>query len=173
MECHRRQDARYRNTMIGAKGDPMVRVFVSLMGLLISLCSYAVEPKPGDASAVYKYSGVAQTPPMGWNSWNTFGCEIDEALIRQVADVMVTSGMRGAGYVYVNIDDCWHGKRDEDGLIQPDPKRFPSGMKALADYVHGKGLKLGLYSDAGSKTCAGFPGSQGHEHQDALRYARW
>ena len=86
---------------------------------------------------------------------------------------MVTSGLRDAGYTYVNIDDCWHGKRDADGFIQPDPQRFPSGMKALADYVHARGLKLGIYSDAGTETCAGRPGSLGHEYQDALQYARW
>jgi len=120
-----------------------------------------------------KFDDLAETPPMGWNSWNTFACDIDEALIRETADAIVASGMRDAGYVYVNIDDCWHGERDEDGFIQPHPERFPSGMKALADYVHSKGLKLGIYSDAGSKTCAGRPGSQGHEYQDALQYARW
>ncbi|MES5814053.1 alpha-galactosidase Aga27 [Pseudoxanthomonas sp. Soil82] len=110
---------------------------------------------------------------MGWNSWNTFGCKVDERLIRQMADAMVASGMKEAGYEYINIDDCWHGGRDADGFIQADPKAFPSGMKALADYVHGKGLKLGIYSDAGNTTCAGRPGSRGHEYQDALTYARW
>ena len=113
------------------------------------------------------------TPPMGWNSWNNFGCDIDEKLIRETTEAMIKSGMKDAGYQYVNIDDCWHGERDENGFIQPDPKRFPSGMKALADYVHSKGLKLGLYSDAGWKTCGGHPGSRGYEYQDALTYARW
>ena len=120
-----------------------------------------------------KFEDLAQTPPMGWNSWNHFGCDVSEQLIRDTADAMVTSGMRDAGYLYVNIDDCWHGKRDDNGFIQPDPERFPSGMKALADYVHAKGLKLGIYSDAGWKTCAGHPGSRGFEYQDALTYARW
>jgi len=120
-----------------------------------------------------KAAGLAATPPMGWNSWNHFGCDVDEALVRATADAMVASGMRDAGYLYVNIDDCWHGSRDEDGFIRPDPERFPSGMKALADYVHARGLKLGLYSDAGAKTCAGRAGSRGHEYQDALTYARW
>ncbi|MCJ7755869.1 MAG: glycoside hydrolase family 27 protein, partial [Thermoanaerobaculales bacterium] len=119
-----------------------------------------------------KYEDLAQTPPMGWNSWNHFGCDVSEQLIRDTADAMVSSGLRDAGYLYVNIDDCWHGERDEDGFIRPDPKRFPSGMKALADYVHSKGLKLGIYSDAGWKTCAGRPGSRGFEYQDALTYAR-
>jgi len=120
-----------------------------------------------------KFEGLALTPPMGWNSWNHFACDVNEALIRETADAMVASGMKDAGYQLVNIDDCWHGERDADGFIQPDAERFPSGMKALADYVHAKGLKLGIYSDAGWKTCGGRPGSRGHEYQDALTYARW
>jgi alpha-galactosidase len=120
-----------------------------------------------------KFDRLAATPPMGWNSWNHFGCDVDEELIRDTVDAMVSSGMKDAGYEYVNIDDCWHGERDGNGFIQPDPERFPSGMKALADYAHSKGLKLGIYSDAGEKTCAGRPGSRGHEYQDALTYARW
>ncbi|MBC8082649.1 MAG: glycoside hydrolase family 27 protein [Hymenobacter sp.] len=120
-----------------------------------------------------KYDGLALTPPMGWNSWNKFACNVDENLIREVADAMVASGMKDAGYTYVNIDDCWHGERDARGFIQPDAKRFPSGMKALADYVHSKGLKFGVYSDAGSQTCGGRPGSRGYEFQDAVMYASW
>lgn len=120
-----------------------------------------------------KFKGLALTPPMGWNSWNHFACNVDEHLIMEVADAMVASGMKDAGYTFVNIDDCWHGKRDSLGFIHPDPDRFPSGMKALADYVHSKGLKLGIYSDAGWKTCGGRPGSRGYEYQDALMYARW
>ena len=118
-------------------------------------------------------NGLAKTPPMGWNSWNRFACDINEDLIRRTADGLVASGMKDAGYQYVVIDDCWHGPRDENGFITADPQRFPSGIKALADYVHAKGLKFGIYSDAGRKTCAGRPGSQGHEYQDALTYARW
>jgi alpha-galactosidase len=113
------------------------------------------------------------TPPMGWNSWNKFQCDINEDIIRRMADAMATNGMKDAGYQYINIDDCWHGQRDAEGFIQPDPKKFPSGMKALADYVHSKGLKLGIYSDAGAKTCDDRPGSRGHEYQDALTYAQW
>lgn len=113
------------------------------------------------------------TPPMGWNSWNKFACNVSEQLIRQQADAMVASGMKAAGYTYLVIDDCWQKSRDADGNIQPDPERFPSGMKALADYVHSKGLKFGLYSDAGALTCGGRPGSAGHEFQDARQYARW
>lgn len=120
-----------------------------------------------------KYTELAQTPPMGWNSWNHYGCNIDERLIRSTADALVSSGLRDAGYVYVNLDDCWHGARDAHGDIQPDAKRFPSGLKALGDYIHARGLKFGIYSDTGEKTCAGFPGSQGHEYQDARQYAAW
>ncbi|WP_424494243.1 glycoside hydrolase family 27 protein [Salinimicrobium sp. GXAS 041] len=120
-----------------------------------------------------KFDGLADTPPMGWNTWNTFACDINGELIRETADAMVASGMKEAGYEYVIIDDCWHGERDKKGFIQVDRERFPSGMKALADYVHSKGLKLGIYSDAGTKTCAGEPGSRGHEYQDAITYAEW
>lgn len=118
-------------------------------------------------------NGLAQTPQMGWNSWNRFACNVSEKLIRDTADALVASGMRDAGYRYVVIDDCWQGTRDADGFIQADATRFPSGIKALADYVHARGLKFGIYSDAGTKTCGGRPGSQGHEYQDALQYARW
>jgi alpha-galactosidase len=117
--------------------------------------------------------GYALTPPMGWNSWNRFRCDVSEKLVRETADSMVSSGMKDAGYEYIVIDDCWQVSRDEHGRIQADPERFPSGMKALADHVHSKGLKFGLYSDAGSQTCAGRPGSQGHEFQDAMQYAEW
>ena len=120
-----------------------------------------------------KYTGLALTPPMGWNSWNKFGCDVSEALIQAAADAMVSSGMQAAGYRYIVIDDCWHGQRDAQGFIQPDPVRFPSGIKALADYIHSRGLKFGIYSDAGWKTCGGRPGSRGHEYQDALKYAEW
>jgi alpha-galactosidase len=125
------------------------------------------------ARAQNQRDSLAQTPPMGWNSWNKFGCNVSEDLIKSVADAMATNGMKEAGYQYVVIDDCWQVSRDENGFIVADPQRFPSGMKALADYVHSKGLKFGLYSDAGTKTCAGRPGSQGHEYQDALQYSRW
>jgi alpha-galactosidase len=124
-------------------------------------------------AAAQKAEGLALTPPMGWNSWNHYACDIDETLIRSTADAIVSSGLRDAGYVYVNLDDCWHGERDAEGNIQPDPQRFPSGMKALGDYLHQRGLKFGIYSDAGTKTCAGYPGSQGYEFQDARQYAAW
>jgi alpha-galactosidase len=120
-----------------------------------------------------KFDGLDLTPQMGWNSWNKFQCDVNEELIRETADAMATNGMKDAGYQYINIDDCWQGRRDAQGFIQPDPTRFPSGMKALADYVHSKGLKFGVYSDAGAKTCGGKPASRGHEYQDALTYASW
>jgi len=124
-------------------------------------------------AAAQKFDGLAKTPQLGWNSWNKFGCNVSEQMIRETADAMVSSGMQAAGYQYVNIDDCWHGDRDERGFITANQERFPYGMKALADYVHSKGLKLGIYSDAGWKTCGGRPGSRGHEYQDALTYAQW
>jgi alpha-galactosidase len=116
-------------------------------------------------------SSVAATPPMGWNSWNHFAAKVDDATIRAQADAMVSSGMRDAGYLYINIDDTWEGERDAQGVIRPNSK-FPD-MKALADYVHAKGLKVGIYSSPGPKTCANFAGSYGHEEQDAATYAAW
>jgi len=118
-------------------------------------------------------NGLAKTPPMGWNSWNKFACNVNEDLIKSVADAIASNGMKDTGYEYVVIDDCWQVSRDANGNIVADATRFPSGMKALADYVHSKGLKFGLYSDAGAKTCQGRPGSQGHEYQDARTYASW
>ncbi|HTX19913.1 MAG TPA: glycoside hydrolase family 27 protein [Bacteroidota bacterium] len=125
------------------------------------------------AGLAQKFEGLALTPPMGWNSWNRFGCDVDERMIRGIADGMVSSGMKEAGYQYIVIDDCWQGGRDSLGFVYPDSARFPSGMKALADYVHSKGLKFGIYSCAGDKTCGGRTGSRGHEFQDALVYAKW
>lgn len=114
---------------------------------------------------------LARTPPMGWSSWNRFGDKIDDATIRRQADALVASGLRDLGYVYVNIDDGWQGERDASGAIRPNA-RFPD-MKKLADYLHSKGLRLGLYSSPGPKTCAGYTGSYGHVEQDAGTYARW
>jgi len=139
---------------------------ICVMALAMLLCS------PSMVKA-QKFEHLADTPAMGWNSWNKFACNINEDLIKGVIDAMVTSGLRDAGYVYVNLDDCWHGARDANGFITVDAKKFPSGMKALSDYAHSKGLKLGIYSCAGYKTCAGYPASLGHEYQDALQYARW
>ncbi len=121
-----------------------------------------------------KFEGLAPTPPMGWNSWNTFGVEIQEDLFKEIVDILVESGMKDAGYEYVVVDDGWEAmKRDENGNLMADPEKFPSGIKALADYVHSKGLKFGIHNCAGSTTCNGFPGGRGHEFQDALLYASW
>ncbi len=118
-------------------------------------------------------NGLARTPPMGWNSWNKFACNVSEDLIKQAADAMVSSGMKDAGYQYVVIDDCWQVDRDAQGNIIVDAKHFPSGMKVVADYVHAKGLKFGIYSDAGTGTCQNRPGGRGYEFQDARQYAAW
>ncbi len=120
-----------------------------------------------------KFQGLSLTPPMGWNSWNKFACDIDEKTVREIADAIVSTGMKNAGYEYVIIDDCWHGERDSLGFITANKHLFPSGIKALSDYIHSKGLKFGIYSSAGSHTCAGRPGSRGHEYQDAYMYAKW
>jgi len=122
-------------------------------------------------SAIAQDKPLAATPPMGWNSWNHFAERVDDKAVRTAADAMVSSGMRDAGYVYINIDDTWEGQRDAQGFIHTNEK-FPD-MKALADYVHSKGLKLGIYSSPAAKTCAGFEGSLGHEEQDAQTYAKW
>jgi alpha-galactosidase len=117
---------------------------------------------------------LAATPPMGFNDWNAFGCDVSETLIKETADVLVSSGFKDLGYQYVNIDDCWSLRdRGADGRLVPDPVKFPSGIKGVADYVHGKGLKLGIYGDAGTKTCAGYPGSLGREELDAQTWADW
>ncbi len=138
----------------------------------------AISPRVAEAAPP---PGVERTPAMGWNTWNTFGCQIDEAVIRQTADALVSSGMRDAGYQYVIVDDCWFDpQRDAQGNIHGDPGRFPSGMKALGDYIHGKGLKFGIYEVPAATTCAqrggaypGQTGSLGHEEQDARTFASW
>ena len=120
------------------------------------------------------HSPLAQRPPMGWNTWNTFYDQVSDELVRSTADAMVSQGLLTAGYNYLIIDDCWSLKqRDNAGNLVPDPAKFPHGMKALADYVHSKGLKFGLYSCCGVRTCAGHPGSFEHEFQDAEQFARW
>lgn len=142
---------------------------VAVAGLLVSAV-VAVAPLAARSAS----AGLAPTPPMGWNSWNRFGCDIGDRMIRETADVMVASGMRDAGYTYLNLDDCWMAReRDERGLLVPDPAKFPDGLKPVADYVHERGLKFGVYADAGSKTCAGYPGSLGHEQVDARSFAEW
>jgi len=144
------------------------------MRLSASICIAVLALTSTFASAQAKSSQpqmVAQTPPMGWNSWNYFFGKVTDKDIRDSADQIVASGMRDAGYIYVNIDDTWEGKRDENGVLHTNDK-FPD-MKALADYVHSKGLKIGIYSGPGPKTCAGYEGSLGHEEQDAKMYADW
>ena len=140
----------------------MQKTFIVLLLALSTLVSHG-----------QSFNELAPTPPMGWNSWNKFGCNVSEDLIKEMADAMVETGMKDAGFEYIVIDDCWQVDRDENGVIVADPDRFPSGMKALADYVHSRGLKFGLYSDAGSATCEGRPGSRGHQFQDARTYAAW
>ncbi|HEX3730737.1 MAG TPA: glycoside hydrolase family 27 protein [Opitutaceae bacterium] len=139
----------------------------TLMLAAAALCGAA-------AAHADKYPGLAPTPPMGWNTWNTFAGNISEALVEQTADALVATGMRDAGYNYVVVDDCWERiDRDADGSLVADPKKFPHGMKALGDYLHARGFKFGLHNCAGKTTCAGFPGGRGHEFQDARTYASW
>ena len=133
----------------------------------IHLPAYIAPPALHDVP----YNGLAKTPPMGWNSWNLFAGKINDATVRQIADAMVSSGMKAAGYTYINIDDTWEGTRDANGNLRSNHK-FPD-MKALAAYVHSKGLKLGIYSSPGPRTCAGYPASYGHEAQDAKTFASW
>lgn len=125
-------------------------------------------------SSAQKFEQLALTPPMGWNSWNTFQVNINEQMLRDMVDAMVSSGMRDAGYTYFVLDDGWMSmKRDTFGNLVPDLKKFPGGIKAFADYVHSKGMKFGIYNCAGTKTCAGYPGTHGYEYQDARLYASW
>ena len=148
----------------------MNRIFNKLMmaaaALLLCGSGLSAQEKPVPLTDSL-YRSLAATPPMGWNSWNKFGCNVSEKLIKEMADAMAASGMADAGYEYIVIDDCWQVERDADGNIVPDPERFPSGMKALADYIHDLGLKFGVYSCAGSLTCQGRPGSKGHQFQDS------
>lgn len=136
--------------------------------LIALLCVGAVVAK------AQKFEQLALTPPMGWNSWNTFAVNINEKLVMDIADRLVSSGMKDAGYEYLVLDDAWMAKeRDVNGNLVTDPARFPHGIKYVADYVHSKGLKFGLYNCAGTKTCAGYPGTRGYEYQDARNYAAW
>ena len=156
--------------MIGSYGAMKISgaVVSGFMFLLVVVAGLSATPAYG------LDNGVARTPPMGWNSWNKFACKgIDEKVVREAADSMASNGMQDAGYQYVVIDDCWQTGRDAQGNIVADAEKFPSGIKALADYVHSKGLKFGIYTDAGTMTCAKRPGSMGHEYQDAQQYANW
>ncbi|MFD6070852.1 MULTISPECIES: carbohydrate-binding protein [Amycolatopsis] len=152
----------------------LLRRFTAIAAAALLLTPVLTVPEP----ALALENGLARTPPMGFNNWNSTHCraEFDEAMIKGIADIFVSQGLKDVGYRYVNIDDCWAlPTRNAQGDLQPDPKRFPSGIKALADYVHSKGLKFGIYTSAGTKTCntAGFPGGLGHEQRDANLFASW
>jgi len=164
------------------------RLFVTLTAVLtLSAGAVVVDAAVVAAPAAALNNGLALTPPMGFNDWNAFGCNVSAALIEQTADAMVANGMKAAGYQYVTMDDCWmagQGEprgsaaratdgRDANGILVPDPTNFPDGIKAVADYVHARGLKLGIYEDAGTTTCQGLAGSYGHEVQDAQTFASW
>jgi alpha-galactosidase len=157
------------------------RARLAMMMAAVSVAAVAAVAVGTSQPAQALNNGVARTPPMGWNSWNTFGCNINETLIRQMTDAIVSTGMRDRGYQYVVVDDCWFNpNRDSAGNLQGDPSRFPSGMKALGDYIHSKGLKFGIYQVPVDQTCAqyfdaypGATGSQGHEAQDARQFAAW
>jgi len=142
-----------------------MRVFASLSLAALALAFFPATRTPAQAQE------IAQTPPMGWNSWNFFAEKVTDKDIRAAADNLVATGMKDAGYIYVNIDDTWEAERDATGILHTNSK-FPD-MKALADYVHSKGLKIGIYSGPGTKTCGGFAASLGHEEQDAKMYADW
>jgi alpha-galactosidase len=157
-----------------------MRIFASLSVAVLALTTFTVSAQtaatPKAPHKVNQKSAapqvlVAQTPPMGWNSWNFFAGKVTDKNIRDAADEIVSTGMKDAGYIYINIDDTWEGDRDADGVLHSNSK-FPD-MKALADYVHSKGLKLGIYSSPGPKTCAGYAASLDHEVQDAQLYASW
>jgi len=150
-------------------------VVVIFSMLATGAMSYANPANVADATTtVSTPEGLALTPPMGFNDWNAFGCDVSETLIKETADFFVSSGLKDAGYQYVNIDDCWSlRERGADGKLVPDPVKFPSGIKGVADYVHSLGLKLGIYGDAGTMTCAGYPGSLGTEELDAQTWADW
>jgi len=136
-----------------------------ILSLFLALCSTAL---------AQKFDGLALTPPMGWNTWNTFASNISESVLRETADAMVANGMRDAGYTYLVIDDTWSlRQRDAEGNLVADPVKFPHGLKALGDYLHERGFKFGIYSCAGPRTCADYPGSWGHEFQDASLFASW
>ncbi|HTE85991.1 MAG TPA: glycoside hydrolase family 27 protein [Dehalococcoidia bacterium] len=150
---------------------PRVILLAVFLALVMTVISRA--PALPASHAVALSNGVALTPPMGWNSWYWLQCNIAAGDVERAAYAIATNGMREAGYSYVNVDDCWQGNRAQDGTITADPDRFPDGMKPVVDYIHSLHLKFGIYTDAGSATCMGFPGSLGHEQQDADTYAGW
>lgn len=145
-----------------------LKINLLICTLIMTQITFAQNPNP---SPIQKQ--LAPTPPMGFMTWNYFGININEADIKTLADAMVESGLRDLGFNHIFIDDGWQGGRDSKNNLIPDPKKFPSGMKALVDYVHGKGMKIGIYSDAAQLTCAGFTASLGFEEQDAKTFAKW
>ncbi|MCK4920732.1 MAG: glycoside hydrolase family 27 protein [Bacteroidales bacterium] len=152
------------------------RIVIGLSALLFVIYFTACTNEQADnnISEISAMDTLAMTPPMGWNSWNPFGTGVSEMVIRETADAIVSSGLKDVGFEYIVMDDFWHGGRDSvTGLLYADPEKFPSGIKALSDYVHSKGLKLGIYSDAGTMTCGQMPGSYGYEVEDAQLFADW
>src|SRR5690242_18440553 len=163
-----------RGDSAGTPPNPMRRVGALVAATALSALTAVAVQTTAAPSAAALDNGLVRTPPMGFNDWNAFGCNVSEQLIKQTADFFVSSGMKAAGYQYVNIDDCWMThQRDAQGRLVPDPVKFPDGIKGTADYVHSLGLKLGIYEDAGTATCAGYPGSLGHERVDAQTFADW
>ncbi|MEU8471192.1 alpha-galactosidase [Streptomyces sp. NPDC029006] len=153
---------------------PSRALALTLTGLLLLLFAPLIALGAAPPAAAASGNGLAPTPQMGFNDWNAYGCNVSDSLIRSTAQAMHTNGMQAAGYTYVNIDDCWMThSRDSGGHLVPDPAKSPSGIKGTADYVHSLGLKLGIYEDAGTATCAGYPGSLGHETTDARTFASW
>jgi alpha-galactosidase len=177
MDGHQERKAQYKVALMGAE----LHIFTPGRSGRGPVESVAHRTAPGEGAmpakipvpALHKvaYNDLAKTPPMGWNSWNKFARRVDDAAVRGMADAMVTSGMKDAGYIYINIDDTWEGERDAAGNITSN-KKFPD-MRALSGYVHSKGLKLGIYSTPGPNTCAGYEGSYAHEEQDAKTWAAW
>ncbi|HLL65833.1 MAG TPA: NPCBM/NEW2 domain-containing protein [Micromonosporaceae bacterium] len=154
--------------------QPLAVLALALAMVIPGTVAIAAPVQAAPAAPLGTIGNLAPTPPMGFNNWNAFGCDVTEALIRETADIFVSSGLKDAGYQYVNIDDCWSlRERGPDGRLVPDPVKFPSGIKGVADYVHSLGLKLGIYGDAGTRTCAGYPGSLGREELDAQTWADW
>ncbi|MDH6128079.1 NEW3 domain-containing protein [Kitasatospora sp. GP82] len=151
----------------------MRKTWAALIAAALTAAPLAAVPLTATPAAALD-NGLALTPPMGWNDWNAFGCDVSEQLVEQTADKIASNGLQAAGYRQVNIDDCWMTKtRDADGRLVPDPAKFPHGITGVAAYLHAKGLKLGIYESAGTLTCAGYPGSLGHEQQDANSFAAW
>ncbi len=147
----------------------MIQKFINRF-LLIALLALGIS----NSLYAQKFADLAQTPPMGWNSWNTFQTKISEPMLRSMVDNFISSGMKDAGYTYFVLDDGWMSmQRDKNGNLVPDSQKFPNGIKEFVDYVHSKGLKFGIYNCAGTKTCAGYPGTRGYEYQDARLYASW